>query len=339
MLGLIAAMRPHATVPLVAKPNAGLPTLVGEETVFDMDAARFAGFAEPLAAAGVNLMGGCCGTTPAHIRALRDSLTAVKPVVPDRHAAPAASSARNAVTLRGGGPLVVIGGRLDAAGNETLREGLLAGDFGPVRQAVRAQEKEGAQMLLLKAGAAGLDETRVTRKILEQIAPTTRSTFLLVADRVETLAQALRFYPGRLLVGVDGSDAASVLPVIAQYGAVPVLPIPAQGGRVAILKAAADARKYGFTREGMIIDCTPVQINPATLREAVGMIAWCEKSLRCRTLMNFTHIGQVLPEQPWLQAGVLAVAQTAGLTIAVIDPAVVEPMKIRAVGDWLRSGS
>jgi len=338
MLGLIAAMRPHATVPLVAKPNAGLPTLVGEDTVFDMDAARFAGFAAPLAAAGVNLMGGCCGTTPAHIRALRDSLVDVKPVAPDRHAAPAASSARNAVILREGGPLAVIGGRLDAAGDETLREGLLAGDFGPIRQAVRAQEKEGAQMLLLKAGGAGLDETRVTRELLEQIAPTTRSTFLLVADKVETVAQALRFYPGRLLVGVDGADAASVLPVVAQYGAVPVLSIPAQGGRAAIRRAAADARKHGFAREGMIIDCTPAQINPATLREAVAMIAWCEKSLRCRTLMNFTRVGQGLPEQPWLQAGLLAAAQAAGLTLAVIDPAVAEPMRIRAAGDWLRLG-
>ncbi len=82
MLGLIAAMKPHAAVPLVAKPNAGLPKLVGDATVFDLDAAGFAGFGGPLAAAGVNLMGGCCGTTPAHIRALRDALTAVKPVAP-----------------------------------------------------------------------------------------------------------------------------------------------------------------------------------------------------------------------------------------------------------------
>jgi 5-methyltetrahydrofolate--homocysteine methyltransferase len=284
----------------------------------------------------VNLMGGCCGTTPAHIRALRDALTAVNPVAPARHAAAAASSARNAVVLEEGRSLAIAGSRLNAAENEAVRQGLLNGDLGPARQTARAQEKEGAQILLLKVGAAGLDEAETTRKILETLAPTTRSSFLIDAERVETVEQTLRFYPGRLLVRVTGSDAAALLPVVAKYGAVPVIPFPADGKREAIRKAVAAARGCGFTKEEIVIDCTPRAQNPEAFRAALGMISRCAQSLGFRTLLDLTDVGKGLPERPWLQAYLLAAAQASGLTIAVVDPAVTELMQIRAAGDHLR---
>ncbi len=341
MLGLIAAMKPHATVPLVAKPNAGLPKLVGDATVFDLSAAGFAGFGGPLAAAGANLMGGCCGTTPAHIRALRDTLTAVKPVAPLHRALAAASSARNTVILEEGRPLTVVGGRLNAAENEAVRQGILSGDPGPARQTARAQEKEGAQILLLKVGAAGVDETEATRQILEQLAPTTRSSFLLAAGRVETVGQTLRFYPGRLLVHVAGDEASTaLLPVIAKYGAIPVLRIATMDGmlvdRAVVRKAVADARAHGFAKEEIVIDCTPPAQSPEALRAALGMISWCAQSLGCRTLLDLTGVGKGLPEQSWLQASLLAAAQASGLTLAVVDPGTAELMQIRTAGDRIR---
>jgi len=344
MLGLIAAMKPYATVPLIAKPNAGLPKLVGDATVFDLSAAGFAGFGGPLAAAGANLIGGCCGTTPAHIRALRDTLTAVKPVALLHRALAAASSVRNTVILEEGRPLTVVGGRLNAAVNETMRQGLLSGDPGPARQTARAQEKEGAQILLLKVGAAGVDETEATRQILEQLAPTTRSSFLLAAGRVETVGQTLRFYPGRLLVHVAGDDASTaLLPVIAKYGAIPVLRIATMDGmpadRAAVRKAVADARAHGFAKEEIVIDCTPPAQNPEALRAALGMISWCAQSLGCRTLLDLTGVGKGLPEQPWLQAYFLAAAQASGLTLAVVDPGTAELMQIRAAGNLLQGNS
>jgi 5-methyltetrahydrofolate--homocysteine methyltransferase len=344
LLGLIAAMKPHAIVPLAAKPNAGLPKLVGDATVFDLDAAGFAGFGGPLAAAGANLLGGCCGTTPSHIRALRDALTAVKPVAPRHRALAAASSTRNAVIFEEGRPLAIVGGRLNAAENEAVRQGLLSGDPGPARQAARAQEKEGAQILLLKVGAAGIDETQAARQILEQLAPTTRSSFLLAAGRVETVGQMLRFYPGRLLVHVAGDEASTaLLPVIAKYGAIPVLNIATLNGmpvdRAGVRKALADARVHGFAKEEIVIDCTPPAQNPEALRAALGMIAWCAQSLGCPTLLDITGVGKDLPERLWFQAYLLAAAQAACLTLAVVDPGAAELMQIRAAGNLLRDES
>jgi 5-methyltetrahydrofolate--homocysteine methyltransferase len=341
MIGLIAAMKPHATVPLVAKPNAGLPQLVDDATVFDLDAAGFAGFGGALAAAGVNLLGGCCGTTPAHIRALRDSLTAEKPVAPFHRSAAAVSSARNTVILEEGTPLAVVGGRLNAVKNEALLQGLLNADMAPARQAARSQEKEGAQILLLKIGVSGLDEAKITLKILETLAPTTRPSFLIDAERIETVEQALRFYPGRLLVRVTGGDEANaLLPVIAKYGALPIIRIATPDGipadRAVLRKAVADARGYGFAKEAIFIDCTPPVQDPTALRAALEMISWCEQKLGCRTLLDLTGVGQNLPEQAWLQAYLLAAAQASGLTIAVTDPAVAETMQIHAAGNRIR---
>jgi len=338
MIGLIAAMKPHATVPLVAKPNAGLPQLIDGATVFDLDAAGFAGFGGTLAAAGVNLLGGCCGTTPAHLRALRDFVASEKTVAPLQRSSAAVSSARNTVMLEKDRPLVVVGGRMNAAANEALRQGLLNRDPAPARQAARSQEKEGARILLLKAGAEGLDETNAAWKILETLAPTTRSPFLIDAEKVATVERALRFYPGRLLIRIAGDEA--LLPVVAKYGALPLIRSAVPGGippnRAAVRQAVADARIHGFAKGEIVIDCTPPELNPETLRSALGMISWCERSLGCRTLLDLTGVGKNMPEPSWLQAFLLAAAQASDLTLAVIDPTVTEPMRIRAAGDRFR---
>jgi hypothetical protein len=105
--------------------------------------------------------------------------------------------------------------------------------------------------------------------------------------------------------------------------------------RAGVRKAVADARTHGFAKEEIVIDCTPPAQNPEALRAALGMIAWCAQSLGCPTLLDITGVGKGLPEPPWLQASLLAAAQAAGLTLAVIDPAVAEPMKIRTAGDRL----
>lgn len=339
MIGLIAAMKPHATVPLVAKPNAGLPQLIDGATVFDLDAAGFAGFGGTLAAAGVNLLGGCCGTTPAHLRALRDSVASETPVAPLLRSSAAVSSARNTVALEKDRPLVVVGGRLNAAANEALRQGLLNQDPTPARQSARSQEKEGARILLLKPGAEGLDETNAAWTILETLAPTTRSPFLIDAEKVETVERALRSYPGRLLIRIAGDE--TLLPVVAKYGALPLIRVAGPEGippnRAAVRQAvAAAARIHGFAKGEIVIDCTPAALHPETLRSALGTISWCEKSLGCRTLLDLTGVGKDIPEPSWLQAFLLAAAQASDLTMAVIDPSAAEPMRIRTVGDRFR---
>ena len=344
MIEMIAAMKPHARVPLVAKPNAGLPRLVGDATVFDMDAAAFAAFGGRFASAGVNLMGGCCGTTPAHIGALRATLAGERPVAPAHSGIAAVSSARNARILNRNEALVIVGGRLNVAENELLRQAVSAGDMGPVRQAVRDQEKEGASILLLNIGAPGIDEAKSLGTILTQLAPTTRIPLMIDVVQGETVEEILRRYPGRLLVRAPfGRETWTPLfPVAARYGAVPVPRCRPEDGRVecraAIRDLIAQARRHDFTKEEIVIDLSAGEAvpEPEAVRTALDLISWCADDAGCRTLLDVTGIGRGLPEPQWLQAAVLAAAQAAGLTLAIADPALKELMQIRAAGDLLR---
>ncbi len=344
MLEMIAAMKPHARVPLVAKPNAGLPRLVGDTTVFDMDAAAFAAFAGSFAAAGVNLMGGCCGTTPAHIGALCAALAAERPVAPMQSGMAAVSSARSVRILNRNVALVIVGGRLNVAENEPLRQAVAAGEMGPVRQAVRDQEKEGASILLVKTGTSGIDEAESLGKILMQLAPTTRIPLMIDVERSDAVKETLRRYPGCLMVRAPfGRETWTPLfPVAARYGAVPVPRCRPEDGpaasRTAIRDLIGEANKHGFAKEEIVIDLSLGEAvpPPEAIRTALDLISWCADSVGCRTLLDATGIGRGLPEPQWLQASILAAAQAAGLTLAIADPALKELMQIRAAGDLLR---
>jgi 5-methyltetrahydrofolate--homocysteine methyltransferase len=343
MLGIVAAMKPHARVPLVAKPNAGLPRLVEDKTLFDLDAAAFAEFGGRFAAAGVNLLGGCCGTTPAHIGALRATLAAGKPVAPVYGAGAAVSSARDARILDRGEAAVFVGGRVSAADDESLSRALSAGETAPVRQAVREQEKEGASILRLKVGAPGLDEAKILGRILEQLAPTTRIPLLIEVERIDAVETVLRRYPGCPLLGAAGGRQAwaGLCSVARRYGSIPVLRCPPEDGptvgRVAIREIIAEARRYGFTREGIVIDITAAGAmpRPEAVRTSLDLVSWCARNVGCRTLIDLTGIGRGLPERQWLQAAFLAAAQASSLTLAVIDPAFRELSHVRAAGHLL----
>jgi len=142
----IAAMKPYATVPLVAKPNAGLPRLEGLKTVFDMDAKTFAASAKKLIAAGANLLGGCCGTTPAHIAALAGAVGKRKPAKPRRTSLAALSSARSHLPLDEDQPLLVVGERINPTGKKALQQELMEGKLSIIRQMAQEQEIQGASL-------------------------------------------------------------------------------------------------------------------------------------------------------------------------------------------------
>lgn len=343
MLEMILRMKPHARVPLVAKPNAGLPHLVGEETVFDMDAEAFADFGGRFAAAGVNLMGGCCGTTPAHIAALRKNLAAERPVAPVHRPMAAVSSARNTVFLDTAGPLIVAGGRINAADDEAMHQGLVAGELTAVCQAAREQGKEGASLLMVKVASAGVDETETIPRVIVELSPTTRLPFLIEAGLPEALEKALRVYPGRALARLAGGweEWTALLPIAVRYGAIPVLGCPAEAGptvgRSMIRGAVKEAGAYGLTKDDIVIEVSAAGAIPPreVLRTALGLVAWCSESIGCRTLLDLTGLGSGLPERQWLQAAFLAAVQVSGLTVAILDPASKEMMHIRAGGNYL----
>jgi 5-methyltetrahydrofolate--homocysteine methyltransferase len=348
MLSFIKAMKPYATVPLAAKPNAGLPRLLGGKTVFDMSAAEFAPYGRPLAEAGVNLMGGCCGTMPAHIAALRQASLTEQPMAPCRKGLAALSSSRRHRILDPMKPLCVVGERLNPTGKKALQQELLEGRMTLVRQIAREQEQQGADLLDVNVGVPGLDEVKTIRQIVNLLAAGTALPLVIDSPKVETIEAALRQYPGRALINSISGEKdkyEKLLPLAAKYGAMFILlpltegeiPETAEKRRSIIQAVCREARRYGLTKDDLVVDglVMTVASNPRAAAETLKTVQWCTESLHCRTILGLSNVSFGMPERRWINATFLAMAQALGLTMAIVNPASEELMNTKRAGDVL----
>lgn len=348
MVEFIAAMKPYATVPLLAKPNAGMPRLEGLKTVFDMDAKAFAAFARKLTAAGANLLGGCCGTTPDHIAALAKAVAGRKPVAPRRASLSALSSARSFLYLDEHQPLFVIGERINPTGKKALQQELLEGKLSIIRQMAQEQAAQGASLLDVNVGQPGIDEVQTIKKVIGLLATSNRLPLVIDSSRVETIEAALRLYPGRMLINsISGEKEklARLLPLAAKYGAMFIL-LPLTDGdipktakkRQAVIQAIFQkAQKLGFTKDDFIVDglVMAVASDAEAARETLATVHWCRNTFQCKTILGLSNVSFGMPGRPWLNAAFLAMAQYCGLTMAIANPASVELMNVKKASDTL----
>jgi len=226
MVGLIETMKPWATVPLVAKPNAGMPELVDGKTLFDMEADTFASFGAEFVSKGVNLIGGCCGTTPEHIRSLKEKIAGSRPVSPMRDSISALSSARASVVLEGARTLSIVGERINPTGKKALQQELLEGRMSLVRTMAKEQENRGASLLDVNMGMPGIDEKETMLNAIGNLSVASDLPLVIDSSNIDVIEAALRLYPGRALINSISGERekiARLLPVAAKYGAMFIL--------------------------------------------------------------------------------------------------------------------
>ena len=200
MLKFIKTMKPYALVPLVAKPNAGMPKLVKGKASFDMSPDKFASFAKELVSAGVGLLGGCCGTTPEHIKKVKRKVSGLKPVSRSKKAFSVLSSARKSVILKGRKSFTIIGEAINPTGKKALQKELREGKTSFIRHLAREQEKAGASLLDVNVGTAGIDETKALKSVINMLAVNSSLPLVIDSSKVEAVEAALRVYPGRALI-------------------------------------------------------------------------------------------------------------------------------------------
>lgn len=348
MIRHIAAMKTFATVPLAAKPNAGIPHLRGKETVFNMDAATFGSFSHSFAEAGVNLLGGCCGTTPEYISELKKHLTGSRAAGPVRKSISAVTSARRYRLLEPGASALIVGERINPTGKKDLQTELLAGKTSLVRKMARDQEHQGADLLDVNVGIPSIDEVHVTRQIVGLLSRVSDLPLSIDSSRVATIEAALRLYPGRAIINSISGEKdkkAGLFPLAAKYGAMFVL-LPIREGEIpqtssrrqAIIREIfEEARHYGFTKDDIIVDglVMTVASNPDAAVETIRTVTWCTNVFRCRTILGLSNVSFGLPERRWLNSAFLAMAQASGLTMAIANPSSQEVMAIKFAGDVL----
>lgn len=341
MADIITAIAQVVSIPVIAKPNAGLPALNDRgETVYDMEEAAFLEGMQDLVKAGASIIGGCCGTSPSYIETLSHALKGREKQIRQeqltgrkgQEGIRRLSSERQTVTFSSGSPFIIIGERINPTGKKKLQEQLRAGSFEMVLEFAQQQEECGASLLDINVGMSGINEKDIMLKVLDEVTLATSLPLVLDSSHIDVLEAALRRYPGRALinsVSAETEKLEKLLPLAKKYGAMFILlPLSDEGlpantsEKIAIIeKISQKAFQSGMTKEDIVVDglTATVGANPDAAKEVLETIRYC-KEQGYATVCGLSNISFGLPERSFVNTVFLTMAIQEGLTMAIANP-------------------
>ncbi len=334
MEAVIRKMAEVSSLPLIAKPNAGLPALDGNgQTVYGMGPEEFGAEMELLRRAGASLLGGCCGTTPDHIRRLKEGMAGKAPGERRPSAKRFLSSERSLLEFGLNDPFLIVGERINPTGKKKLQEQLRQGNFEMVTQFAQEQEACGAAVLDVNLGMNGIDEKQAMLRALEEIGEVTNLPLSIDSSHVDVMEAALRRYPGRALINsisLETGKSEQLLALAKKYGAMFILlPLSDRGlpetaeEKIAIIDELVDrAKAAGLRDRDIVVDglVTTVGANPKAALETLETIRYC-RNRGLATACGLSNISFGLPERSCINTAFLTMAISAGLTMAIANPA------------------
>jgi 5-methyltetrahydrofolate--homocysteine methyltransferase len=322
-------------IPVIAKPNAGLPALDAEgKTYYSMDAEEFGEEMRLLVAKGATILGGCCGTTPKHIKALYERFGKAKSVeVPRRpEGIRYLTSERMTVEFGLDGNFMVVGERINPTGKKALQAELREGNLDRVLKFAEEQENCDALILDVNMGMSGIDEKAMMLRAIDEVSGVTNLPLSLDSSHVDVLEAALRHYPGRALINsisYEKEKFEKLLPIAAKYGAMFILlPLSDKGlpenleEKKEIIQAISErAFELGMRREDIVVDglVATVGANKKAALETLETIAFC-KERGFATICGLSNISFGMPERSFVNTAFLTLAIRAGLTMAIANP-------------------
>ncbi|MDR0293119.1 MAG: homocysteine S-methyltransferase family protein [Oscillospiraceae bacterium] len=324
-----------ANVPVAVQPNAGLPRVTdGGDTVYDVSPEAFSEYAAGFARAGARIVGGCCGTTPAHIAGMRKLLDeAAKPPLTVKKECPhiIAASGTRAASLSGG-PLL-IGERLNPTGRKRLRQALREGDMEEVRREALAQQEAGCHILDVNAGLPDIDEPAVLAQMVRAVQSVSNLPVQIDSTDLKALEAALRVVNGKAVVNsVNGKRESldSVLPLAKKYGAAVIgLTLDENGipgtaeQRLAIARRIRGAAvSHGIPEKDLLIDCLTLTVaaQPDQVPETLRAVRLVKEELGLATVLGVSNVSYGMPERENLGAAFLIAALASGLDAAILNP-------------------
>lgn len=339
MTNIISLMKTVATVPLYAKPNAGLPQLEEGKTVFKMTPDTFAKQTCDIIKAGASIVGGCCGTTPLHIKALSENSSSLSAQNSTKNAIAAISSSRQTYEF-GNKRCAVIGERINPTGKKALQAELRAGELGIVRTFAIEQQRRGADILDVNMGLSGIDEKSMMLQSIALLSKVTPLPLCIDSTRPEVVEAALRLYPGRALVNSISAEKERIketLPIAARYGAMfIILPLTDEG----IPKTAAErkeivqyildaASSYGYKTQDVCVDGLVMTISSdqKAAQTTLELIEWCS-NMNLQTVCGLSNVSFGLPQRTWINTAFLSLAISRGLSSAIANPESEEIMSL-----------
>lgn len=348
MIPLVKAMKEYANVPIIAKPNAGIPVLQDGKTMYPMEPEEFAGYGKLLIEAGAGILGGCCGTTPLHIQKLKEQTKDLSAPEVNKEKKRLLTSERKTVEIKLDGPFMVVGERINPTGKKKLQEELKEGKLELVLQMAEEQEENGADILDINMGMNGIDEKEMMLNVITEVSNTVNLPLCIDSSHVDIIEAALRIYPGRALINsisLEKGKVEQLIPIAKKYGAMFVLlPLSDQGlpkdleEKKRIIHTIMDAAlQAGMNKEDIVVDglVATVGANKTAALECFETIAYCKDTLGLATICGLSNISFGLPQRPYINTAFLTMAISKGLTMAIANPSQELLMNIAFASDLL----
>ncbi|MEK6590902.1 MAG: homocysteine S-methyltransferase family protein, partial [Nitrospinota bacterium] len=319
--------------PLVFQPNAGLPELCNGATCYPASPETMAGYAVKFAEGGLNIIGGCCGTTPVH---LKEIVRVVKKIKPEKRVVPfftAVSSRTKTVFFGYGNPPVKIGERINPTGKRLLSAELREGNISLARDEAMKQADAGADILDVNVGAPGVDEITMMEKVVFAVQGAVNLPLMLDSNNPAVLEAGLRASDGKVIINsVNGEEKSlhTILPLAKRYGAA-VLGLTLDGKGIPknaerrfeiaerILHMAIE---IGINSEDVLIDCLTLTVSaePMQALETLKTLRMIKERLGLSTVLGVSNISFGLPARPLINSAFLSMALQAGLDAPIMNP-------------------
>ena len=321
----------YASVPVLFKPNAGMPKVHNGKTDYDVTPDIFAQYIKAAAQKGVRLAGGCCGTTPVHIKKTAEALNGFTALPVTKKSGTFACSASSTVKI-GDSPLI-IGERINPTGRKLFRKAIEDKNWAMILSEASLQQEKGAQVLDVNAGAPGTDEKETFSAVLPELQSVCPLPLQIDTSDASALEAALRLYNGKALINsVNGKKESmeAVFPLVKKYGGTVIaltldengIPATAEERLYIAEKILAAAEKYGISKDSVIFDSLVMAVSAdknaaLTTLKTVRLI---KEKLGCKTVLGVSNVSFGLPDRDTLNSTFLTSAFANGLDAAIANP-------------------
>ena len=333
LVPVVKILAENCRVPVSVQPNAGLPYLENGVTKFPMDAKTFGSWGVKLVEAGATFLGGCCGTTPAHISELAKNIkNCVEPSRRFSNTLKLASRSKT-VEISKNLPTVLIGERINPTGRKKLAAEIREGSLLGVKKDAVNQVKAGAKILDVNMGVGGIDQEKIMAQAVKEISQITDAPLAIDTSDEKALEAGLRIYPGRALinsVSFEPDRIKNFLPLAKKYGAaILILPLTEKGvpktaeSRVEVAGKIIDAAKSaGLRDEDFLLDALVMTISADAdaCNEVLKTLRLYREKFGYPATMGLSNISFGLPNRPLINSTFFAMSLAAGLDAPIMNP-------------------
>ena len=327
-----------ASIPVVLKPNAGLPSVVNGKTQFDVDAEEFANEVADLLQKGVRVAGGCCGTTPAYIEALTKKTKGLAPVELVEKNITMVSSYTHAISF--GVAPVLIGERINPTGKKRFKQALLENDMDYILAEGVHQQEKGVHILDVNVGLPDIDESAMLCRSVKELQAIIDLPLQIDTADIAAMESALRLYNGKAMINsVNGKKESmeAIFPLVKKYGGVVValtldengIPSTAQGRFEVAQKILQTASTYGIAKKDLIFDTLAMTVSAdhTAALATLGALSRIKKEMGCHTSLGVSNVSFGLPNRDAINGTFFALSLENGLSAAIMNPYSTDMMK------------